>query len=54
MKNKAYTATWLSNISVALIAVGGFQSEMPVALRIFALSIATVAFFWGKKINKEL
>lgn len=53
MKKKRYTSNWLSNVSVALVIVGGFQNEMPTSLRVLAIALAAVAYFVGRRLAKE-
>lgn len=53
MKKKRYTSTWLSNVSVALVAVGGFQSEMTTGLRVTAICLAALAYIVGRMLAKE-
>ncbi|MBR4608775.1 MAG: hypothetical protein IKO41_21525 [Lachnospiraceae bacterium] len=53
MEKQAFTSNWLSNVSVALVVVGGFQNDMPPDTRCIALTIAAVAFVVAKIFAKE-
>lgn len=53
MNERIFKATWLVNVSVALVVVGGFQPDMPLSLRVLALAIAAIAYVRGIKKARE-
>jgi hypothetical protein len=53
VKKKLFTSNWLSNVSVALVVVGGFQNDMPPSTRCIALTLAAVAFAVARLFAKE-
>ena len=53
MRKKEYYATWLCNTSVATLIVGGFQDGGDGSLRLLALIVAALAFWFGRKMTRE-
>ncbi|MBQ7607604.1 MAG: hypothetical protein IJU76_06495 [Desulfovibrionaceae bacterium] len=50
MDNRQYDKLWLLTISASLIAVGGFQSEMEIGLRIIAVVISFLVYLAGRSL----
>ena len=42
----------MSNVSVTLLIVGGFQTEMETGLRVLAIVLAIAAFLFGRKLYR--
>ena len=53
MNRKLYLSNWLSNASVALLIVGGFQEKMETSLRLLALAGAVIAWLLGLILAKR-
>lgn len=51
-ERKQFVKSWLCNISVALVIVGGFQESLPTKMRVVALSLASAAFILGCLMSK--